>query len=242
MFDLSRFTLRDMTECGATLRKLGVGAASMEQAAGRIVRYLYEQLADRTSGEKACVLVRFFKTCEYGRLTPELRQFACTMLGAPPESPAMKCLTLLATAGAEPQWNARAGSAGHQAIPLASERLVAQAPMISSLIQQFGLELRTVVEPNSELLLDLSQRTYNVFHVAEATGSPYIPAQSDFVRRFGVRSVLGFGGMLPTMNLFAVILFSRVPIPRETADMFRTLSLCVRVAVLPFAGGVVFGE
>ena len=242
MFDLSRFTLRDMSECGSTLRKLGVGAGSMEQAAGRIVRYLYEHLADRTTGEKACVLVRFFKTCEYERLTPELQQFACAILGAPPETAAMRCLTLLATAGGEPQWNSRSGSVGHQAIPLASERLVAQAPMISSLIQQFGLELRTVLQPSPELLLDLSQRSYNVFHVAEAVGSPYIPAQSDFVRRFGVRSVLGFGGMLPTMNLFAVILFSRVPIPRETADLFKTLSLCVRVAVLPFAGGAVFGE
>jgi hypothetical protein len=47
---------------------------------------------------------------------------------------------------------------------------------------------------------------------------------------------LGFGGMLPSGNLFVVILFSKVYIPRETADMFRPLSLSVRLAVLPFEG------
>ena len=43
----------------------------------------------------------------------------------------------------------------------------------------------------------------------EAAGSPYIPAQEDFVQPVGIRSVLGFGGMLPGGDIFVVILFSR---------------------------------
>jgi hypothetical protein len=240
MYDLTRFTLRDMTECGAALRKLGLGAECFEEVAGRIVHFLYSHLGDKETGEQSCVLVRFFKTQPFAELTPELRDFARKMLAGEPESPAMRCLTLLATAGVTPEWNTRSSSAGHQAIPLASEKLVAQAPMISRLIQQFGLEISAVLKPDPTLLVDLSQKTYNVFHVMEAAGSPYVPAQDEFVIPYGVRSVLGFGGMLPTMNLFAVILFSRVPIPRETADLFKTLSLSAKIAVLPFSSGRIF--
>jgi len=55
---------------------------------------------------------------------------------------------------------------------------------------------------------------------------------------FGIRSVIGFGGMLPSGNLFAVILFTKVPIPRETADLFRPLALSVKLAILPFDSGL----
>jgi len=97
-----------------------------------------------------------------------------------------------------------------------------------------------VVKPNPALLLNLEQRTYNVFHVPEAVGSPYVPAQEDFVIPYRIRSVLGFGGMLPTADLFAIILFSKVPISRETADLFKTLALSAKVALLPFVKDAVF--
>src|SRR5262249_11030000 len=90
------------------------------------------------------------------------------------------------------------------------------------------------------LLVDWEQRTFNVFHVAEAVGSPHIPAQAEFVIPHGVRSVLGFGGMLPSRDLFAVILFSRTPIPRGTAALFRPLALCVQLPLMPFVNGPVF--
>jgi hypothetical protein len=88
------------------------------------------------------------------------------------------------------------------------------------------------------LLADLSQRTFNVFHVADALGSPMVPAQQEFIAPEGIRSCLGFGGMLPEGNLFAVILFSRVRIPGETASMFKPLSLSVKAALLPYAFNV----
>jgi hypothetical protein len=236
MFDLTHFSLRDMTECGARLRKCGDGAGGMAEAADRIVRYLFENLGDPATHEQACVLVRFFKTCDYGGLPEHLRRFADGMLSCQPVSATMKCLTLLSTAGIKPEWNRVASSTGHQAIPLVSEQLVAQAPMIANLITQFGLDIRTVLHPHPEMFTDLTPHNFNVFHVPEALDCSYVPAQKEFVVPFGVRSVLGFGGLLPPMSLFAVILFSRVGIPRATAELFRTLSLCVRVAVLPFAG------
>ena len=60
------------------------------------------------------------------------------------------------------------------------------------------------------------------------------------MKPFGVRSVLGFGGMLPTGNLFSVIMFSKTDISRATAEVFRTIALKIKTAILPFEEIAVF--
>ncbi len=240
MFDLTRFTLSDMSACCSALRRIGAGAGSMEEVAQRIVRYLYGNLIQKQSGETSCALVRFFKTQPFGDLPPDLQKFARTMLNSEITNSTMKCLVLLGTAGDKPEWNSRMSSVGHQAIPLPSESVVTQFPMISQLIQQFGLEVSAVIKTDPTLLVDLEQKAYHVFRVSEAIGNPNVPAQEDFVIPWRIRSVLGFGGILHTGNFFAIILFSKIPIPQETAEMFRTLALSVKVAILPFEGNVIF--
>lgn len=47
------------------------GAASLEEAAELIVRYLYDHCIDQTTGERRCALARFYKTHQYGGLEPE---------------------------------------------------------------------------------------------------------------------------------------------------------------------------
>ncbi|MEO0984342.1 MAG: hypothetical protein AAFY20_02215 [Cyanobacteria bacterium J06639_14] len=242
MYNLSDLTLSEMTECGATLRKLGVGSTSMEEVANKIVDYFHAQFLDPDTGQSTLALVRYFKTHSYGNLPVELQQVADQSLGDFPVHPELKCLTLLATAGDRPEWNSRASSQGHQAIPLLSEQMVAQAPMISQLIKQLGLNIRDVLAPDADLLVDLHERTYNVFHVPEALGSPYIPAQDEFVHPYGIRSVLGFGGILPSGNLMAIILFSKSPVRRETAELFRPLSLNAKMTVLSFDPGNIFAS
>ncbi len=240
MHDLTRFSLGDMTTCEAALRTVGAGARSMEEVASRIVRYLYDNLTGEVPGERACALVRFFKTHPYADLDDELRGVADSWLERTAPSGAMRCLTLLATSGERPEWNSRRRSVGHRAIPLPSKRAIARIPMISQLIKQLGLEGSALMNPDRALMMDAEQRTYNVFYVPEARGSPYIPAQADFVVPVGIRSVLGFGGLLPRGDLFAVILFSKISIPRETTDLFKPLALGAKVAVLPFVAGPVF--
>ncbi len=240
MYDLTNFTLSDMSKCSSALRSMGAGAESMETVAGRIVRYLQEHIVDQETGARSCVLVRFYKTHPFQDLDRDLSEFACQLVGNRAQSPAMRCLILLGTAGERSEWNSRANSIGHKAIPLPSEDIVAQFPMISQLVHQFGLDVNAVLQPDRTIIVDLDQRSYNVFYVPEAMGSPYIPAQAEFVIPFGIQSALGFGGMLPSGDLFAVILFSKVHIPRKTADMFRILALSAKVAVLPFVGGSVF--
>jgi signal transduction histidine kinase len=141
---------------------------------------------------------------------------------------------LLGTAGDEPEWNARNQSMGHRVIPLPSAEIVSSIPMISQLIYQLGLDVSTVLQPAPHMILAAEQKTYNIFHVPEAMGSPYIPAQTTFVIPFQIQSVLGFGGLLPSGELFAMILFSRTHIPHVTATMFKSHALAIKTALLPF--------
>ncbi len=212
----------------------------MAEAANRVVCHLYEHLIDGQTGQRACVLVRFFKTCAYEKLDTDLRQFARRASGNHAILPDTKCLTLLATAGAKPEWNSIKTSVGHKAIPLLIEQVVERSPMISQLIKQFGLEISNVLWPDPNLFVDWEQRSFNVFYVPRAVDSPYISAQEEFVIPFGVKSALGFGGMLPSGNLFAIIIFSKVHIPLDTADMFQALALNTKMAVLPFVGEPTF--
>src|SRR5262245_34104456 len=165
MHDLTAFTLGDMTDCGAALRRLGSGALSMEEVADRVVHYLFDHLRDGPAGPPGCVLCRFFLTQPLGALPDDLRRFARRLLGADPPAPDLKCLTLLATVGERPAWNRRAASVGHQAIPLPSPELLTQLPMIAQLVRQFGLEPGLLLKTDPALLVDHGQRTYNVFHV-----------------------------------------------------------------------------
>jgi hypothetical protein len=232
---LSTFTLSDMIRCGAQLRSVCAGAESSADAATRVVDELTLMLVGPDVGRE-CVLVRFYQTVPYAELTADLQAFADRVLGDALAWPELPCLVLLASAGVEEAWNDPVRSQGHRAIPLPSPETVAASPMIAQLISQLGLELSALLEPDPDVIVDLDQKQYNVFHVPVAEGSPYIPAQDDFVVPYGVRSALGFGGMLPSGDMFAVVIFARVPIPRSTADLFRTIALSVKVGMLPVLG------
>lgn len=150
----------------------------------------------------------------------------------------MKCLVLLATAGERPEWNQRRDSKGHKAIPLPSEQVLHRIPMIRNLIKQLGISVNTVIRPDPKLLMDMEQRTFNVFHVADAIGNPYIPVQREFVIPCGIRPVLGFGGLLPSGDLFVIIMFLKAPVAKEAADLLKNLPLNIKVAILPFENAV----
>jgi PAS domain S-box-containing protein len=243
VMDLAKFDLNDMIECGRAVRKAGEAASSMEEAAGEIIQLFRRTLVDGQTGETNCPLIRCFKTHPLSQLPPDLEQIARGSLNDQRYlRPDLPCLTLLATAGDAEPWNDRRSSRGHAAIPLGSVEMVERAPMIASLLRQMGMKIETALNPDSRLILDADQHTFNVFHVEQAQGNPSIPAQADFVKPYGIRSALGFGGVLPGGELFTIVMFSRVTIPRETADMFRTIALGVKLALLPFVRGAVFAS
>ncbi|PIQ95314.1 MAG: hypothetical protein COV67_15570 [Nitrospinae bacterium CG11_big_fil_rev_8_21_14_0_20_56_8] len=233
-YDLNKFDMVAMTRCSGDLRRIADHAECLEEAAQSVIQYLFESLQDGETGERACALARFFITHDYRDLDEDLKNFARQFLTVDMDPSKMKCLVLLATAGEKPEWNSRRNSLGHKAIPLPSEKVVEEFPMISSLVKQLGIDIRKIIEPDTGLILDRRDTDYGVFHVSEALGNPIIPAQETFVQPHKIKSVIGFGGLFPDGDMFAVVLFSKVSIADKTANLFKTLALNIEVATLPF--------
>jgi hypothetical protein len=234
-FDISRLTVADTLLCSTQLRIAIEPEGSVVAVARQAFSFLADAFRD-ARGERAIKLARMYVTHPYARLAPEDQLFARNLLNSPVARwPFLKCLTLLATRGAQDEWNDRTASRGHRAIPLPTTAILEQAPMIAQLFLQMGVELSAVLKPETALIADLTKRTYNVFHVPKALGSAYIPAQDEFVRRHGVESVIGFGGALPWGEHFAVVLFSRVPIGAASATRFKSFALDIKARLLKSA-------
>ena len=240
MFDLRKFSLQDMSEAGNVLQQMELRAKNIDELSDMVVRYFYDNHIDTQTGEKSSVLVRFFMTYPYSSLDTELQQSVDKMLNGQSVDQDMKCLKLLATAGVQPEWNSTVHSKEHRIIPLQNEEMLKKIFMIYNFIDQMGIGISNVLNPDPKMSSELEERIFNVYHVPEALGNPHIPAQEEFVVPFGVKSLIGFGGMLPTGNLFALLLFSKTKIPRNTANLFKNIALHVRMAALPFIKEKIF--
>ncbi|MES0335468.1 MAG: HD domain-containing phosphohydrolase [Candidatus Magnetobacterium sp. LHC-1] len=232
-----RFSLGDMIQCGHLIRQSTVGCDCMEDAANAIMKTLCNNFRDSNTGEGNFVLARFFKTHRFGKLPQELRLTALESFVQVPREDT-NCLTLLATCGIEEAWNRRQTSRGHQVIPLYSVPFVKSLPMVSALLSQFGVDIHDMVHSNGQRHVIDTDKTYGVFYVYDATNNPLVPAQEEFVIPYGVKSVLGFGGELPTGEMFAVMMFCRVCLSDDIAAMFKTLALSVQYAIAPFKTSV----
>lgn len=240
--DVTDFTLGAMLRTGIALRRAVRDCQTLESAAGTIVRYFHQHCLDIGSGARTCALARFYSTLRYESLEPALQQHVADTLGQPSPPAAMRCLTLIGTAGDEPAWNSRHRSKAHRAIALPSADIVRSAPMIARLIEDLGMDVETVVSGPEPRTRPTEPRTYDVFHVEQALGSPVIPAQDDFVVPYAIRSVVGFGGVLRSGELFAVVLFSRAPISAASANRFRSIALDIRSALFSLNEASIWGE
>ncbi len=219
MYDLRDFQLSDMVRLDAGLRSCVTGSESMEQAADALITHLADQLVDKETGQRSCVLARLFVTLPLGRLEAPLEDAARTALAADGalagDVTDVRCLTLLATVGDAPEWCSRHRSQAHRVLPLHTAQAVQRSPMVSELLRQLGVDAAALTDgAGSGLLVARPGASLGVFHVEHAEGSPHVPAQAEFVAQFGIRSVLGFGGILPGGELYAVVCFSRTPVPR----------------------------
>ncbi len=240
MFDLTEFSLQDMSEVGDALQQLELKAKNIDELSNMMVQYLYDNLGDTQTGEKSSVMVRFFMTHPYSSLDAELQQSVDRMLCGKPDDQEIKCLKLLATAGVQPEWNSTIHSKDHRIIPLQNEEMLKKIFMIYEFINQMEVGISNVLNPDPKLSSELEEKIFNVYHVPEALGNPHIPAQKEFVIPFRVRSLIGFGGMLPTGNLFTLLIFSKTRIPHNTANLFKNIALHVRIATLPFVKEKIF--
>jgi hypothetical protein len=237
--DLSFFTLRELTTCGAALRGLGGARLSLEEVATGATEHLYNRFLNQVSGTRSIALARFFLAMPYKELDLELKALVRKKLQRKKPSPEMQCLSLLASTGDEAEWNSRFNSVHHRVLPLPDGAFLERYPMLRRLVELFEIPMgETAGDLKSPV--DPAGQGFKVFHVPEALGSPYIPDQDNFVVPYGIQSVLGFGSRLPTGKMFAVLLFSRDRIPTATAELFKPLALSLKIALLK-SHGPIFG-
>jgi serine phosphatase RsbU (regulator of sigma subunit) len=233
--DLSDLGLADVVTCAAALRLATEQATSVEAAAAAVVASLRQSFLDPVTGRSQLALARMFSTERLADLPAELQQLAMDTDGTN-AGPELRCLTLLGTDGDLPAWRDRRRSARHQVIPLPSTDALARAPMIAALVRELGIEPETVVGERPAL----GARTdFGVFLVERAQSSSRVSDQR-FVHENDVASVIGFGAQLPSGNVFAVVLFTRVPVHRQAADLFRIVAVSAQLAMLDLTGAPLF--
>jgi hypothetical protein len=227
-------TLRlfNISECSAAVRALAKNASSLEILADSLTKTIYEHLTTEPDEEKACALVRLFRTVEYQDLNAELKKRVRAVHAK--VGPTSKFLVLLGTSGSDPAWNSRKLSKGHQLIPLLSAEMIAKTPMIARLFSQLGIEISTLLSASSAKIdfADPADRDYNMFFVHDARGSQFIPSQAEFVIPCGIRSVIGYGSLLPNGEFYAVVMFFRVLLPETALKRFNSLALSTTIALL----------
>lgn len=181
------------------------------------------------------VLARVFVVLPFATL-PELeRSFATRLAQTAPLNAQTPVLCLLGTRGRRAEWNERARSQGHLAIPLLSSASVAQAPMIARLLADLRVDIHGLDHgrplASKELLRGRSATFFvpDALSTTDADGRLVIPAH-DFARAESVRSVFGTGGAYLDGTLVVAILFCSEPLDREIAERYASFISAFKLA------------
>lgn len=177
---------------------------SFEAVSNAIVTQLYKDFLTE-DGNRLFELVRIFKMVDETELPPEGQQDV-------PQSP--QWLSLVATVGSQPAWNNRLDSAGHRLLPANAF----ETPMLKATFEQIGLN-----NVNRDFVREVGFMA-NYFHVEKADGSPYIVVQDEFVKRYGIESVVGIGSPFKDGSMYVMLGFASSPITKANAQKFAKLS------------------
>ncbi|MEL6408320.1 MAG: hypothetical protein AAFR81_28395 [Chloroflexota bacterium] len=184
---------------------------TFEACAQTVCKRIYNSVKDE-NGESAFALVRIFRSSTHQELPPEQNETNTNG----------RWLSLMGTYGDEPAWCDRLQSQGHRVLPAGAF----ETPMLSAAFRQIDLDIDAYVK-GIDLKPDFIKETdehYKYFHVIDAVGSPYIVVQDEFVRRYGIRSAVGFGLVLMSGAFYMCLAFSKITITKEMAEAYVRLS------------------
>jgi hypothetical protein len=235
--ELPAWGLSDMVEYGTGVRNATAGAATMEDAAAQMLRYLRSAFRT-TTGRSAFVLGRFFNTAPWEDLPPDLRAAVHPAGSGRAEPAGVRSVVLLASDGERPEWYRRQQTTGLPPTLLDSVEAAEADPVLAPFVREIGIDVETFVHGNREGR-EPHRTAFGVLHIEDATDASRMPLQT-FVAEHGIRSVIGFGGVQPTGNASAVVLYSRVPIDSDAALLLRIIAASVKLALLPYTAAPMF--
>ncbi|MFF9087818.1 SpoIIE family protein phosphatase [Streptomyces sp. NPDC014991] len=195
------------------MRKAVSGAPSPDAAAQTVADFFYDSLVDGRES-RACPAVGVFLAGPWNAVT-------AAPAGEGPPAEHARRLTLAGFRGPYVPWPGAEGS-GPLRMPVPSSGGAHETPSVHRLLERLGVttgEADGAVPPASDV---------EVVHVSGSR----VDGLEELLPGQGVRSALAFGGTLSPGEWFAVVLFSRVPLPAEAATLFRTVTGSTRLALL----------
>lgn len=183
------------------------------------------------------VLARVFLVVPLGRLPPHDAAFARALAGNDPrltdETPV---LSLIGTHGMSTEWNDRARSVGHLAIPLLDRESVQAAPMIARLLVDLAVDLGKIGSGDSISTRRMVGGRNAMFYVPDARTTRddrgRLIIQPEFAAKHGVESVFGMGGSYLDGSLAIAIVFCAERIERDDADRYGSFINSFKMATL----------
>jgi len=216
-------------------------ASSLEGGA----QWFAEQMAARFP---SVVLARVFATLEFAQLPAPERDAARAAARENVLVPETDVLTLLGSAGRQPEWNDRRRSRQHRAIPLLGREQVEGIPMVSRLLRDLRYHHKPEPSEPTRLVTRAVANANGLFFVPHAAttvderGRRVIPA-AEFVAAHRVASVFGFGGAYLSQATFvATILFTTEVLRQENAMHFLRLSSAFKAATTRLVSRGLFFE
>lgn len=202
---------------------------SMQEAAQKIVQWLFQNLKSPETGKNYVVLDRIFVTMPFKDM-PRFYQEKYIKEGDTPES---MFLCLIGTAGVRPEWNDIGKSKTRQAIRLPQKKEDLKImPMLNKMFgQAMGIPYEDVIHP----LEGKERPTVEGRQLEEdALASEAIPAK-DFIQENGIISEIGQGAVLVHGQVLARFSFTMIPLNKEYADMYDIIPIAIQNALNSFA-------
>ncbi len=183
--------------------------SSFEEIAQQVAEEIYGNFW-LDSDESQFALLRVFRLFHYKELSPELKLRA--------DANTDFWMALMGTYGDQVVWRNRYQSVGHQVFPAGDQ----QSPMLKAAFEQIDLKPGQITDTNMAFMEGSALTPH--FHVENAPGNPYIPAQDEFVIPYKIKSVVGIGCAFLSKALYLMIGFSKTPIDKNAAENFASLS------------------
>lgn len=191
--------------------------ASFEAASQYICRTIYDRI--RTIDDVPLfALIRVYRLVRVDDLPADLRSLVGTgeKFG----------IALMGTYGKLPEWRDRTKSEGHKVIPINSVMIPAKIPMFEQLlINDMEVDLKHLYS-TGDVVESLGRPGGGTFLIKDAVTSPQIPIKDNFVIPHQIKSLVGFGGMVPDTQsrstLYMLIGFTQLPVTPELAkDLYQ---------------------
>lgn len=210
------------------------GCLTLAGAAQRLTEIYYDVY------QESVVLVRLFATVPFAGAPDPIRSFASNLATSKgitePLRGDVPLLCLMGTRGVEKAWGDRRESAGHVAIPLVSSVFVEAIPMMLRVMEDLGVTPALFDLADTNIITKTMGTTTRLFYVPDARttvdkqGRKIIAAQ-DFVTKYNVKTVFGFGaGYITGKTFFILIVFSRENLDKDQAERFTPLAGPFKIA------------